>query len=351
MKIIYLIKKILVALTNPGVFHQIRRTDGRHRAFLMCLPQYVNYGDFAIQIAEDKYLGEFYEKDEIIHVTSNFYNLYRDYLLKHIKKNDTIVITGGGWIGDLWPVMDRAARDILTSFADNRIIIFPQTVFYEEKSENLKTFADICRNHSQLYICLRDRKSYELVSKHMMADRKDHVFLLPDIVTLLEESPANRRVSGRKLAYICFRTDKESVGDKSTLEAALRESLQRAGIRVKKLKMAHERIQFIPNGFGLMLTRRKIRRIGKADLVITDRLHGMLLSAVTGVPCVALDNRSKKVSGAYQWIEHLPYIAFGCKDKMAHERIAEKAAQGGSHYSSAWAAKKYQVLEDLFDRS
>lgn len=43
-------------------------------------------------------------------------------------------------------------------------------------------------------------------------------------------------------------------------------------------------------------------------MVITDRLHGMIFAAITGTPCIAFDNISKKVSGVYKWIESLEYI-------------------------------------------
>ena len=48
-------------------------------------------------------------------------------------------------------------------------------------------------------------------------------------------------------------------------------------------------------------------------LVITDRLHGMIFSAITGTKCFALDNLSKKVSGGYEWVKDLGYITL-CKD-------------------------------------
>ena len=44
--------------------------------------------------------------------------------------------------------------------------------------------------------------------------------------------------------------------------------------------------------------------------MITDRLHGMVFSAITGTPCIAMDNVSHKVYGAYQWLSYLPYLRF-----------------------------------------
>jgi pyruvyl transferase EpsI len=53
---------------------------------------------------------------------------------------------------------------------------------------------------------------------------------------------------------------------------------------------------------------KKLDEFRSAKLVITDRLHGMIFAAITGTPCVALNNISKKVEGVYQWIKYLDYI-------------------------------------------
>jgi pyruvyl transferase EpsI len=55
---------------------------------------------------------------------------------------------------------------------------------------------------------------------------------------------------------------------------------------------------------------RKWSEFAHARLVITDRLHGMIFAAITGTACIALDNRSGKVSGSYEFIKDLDYIRF-----------------------------------------
>ena len=44
------------------------------------------------------------------------------------------------------------------------------------------------------------------------------------------------------------------------------------------------------------------------ELVVTDRLHGMIFSAITGTKCIVLNSKSPKITGCYQWIKHLEYI-------------------------------------------
>jgi len=50
--------------------------------------------------------------------------------------------------------------------------------------------------------------------------------------------------------------------------------------------------------------------VSSAECVVTDRLHGMVLSAVTGTPCVVFSSGYHKVEGCYEWIKELGYISF-----------------------------------------
>jgi len=66
---------------------------------------------------------------------------------------------------------------------------------------------------------------------------------------------------------------------------------------------------YLVNSKGVnAIVENKISELMNCELVITDRLHCMLLCAVAGIPCVAFDNLSGKVSGVYRFIEDLPYI-------------------------------------------
>ena len=56
--------------------------------------------------------------------------------------------------------------------------------------------------------------------------------------------------------------------------------------------------------------RRFFDRLGTTELVVTDRLHGMIFCALEGIPCIALDNSYQKVLGAYKWLESLDYVQY-----------------------------------------
>lgn len=52
----------------------------------------------------------------------------------------------------------------------------------------------------------------------------------------------------------------------------------------------------------------KLEEFRGAELIITDRLHGMIFSAITGTKCIVLNGKSPKIQGCYQWISQLGYI-------------------------------------------
>lgn len=65
----------------------------------------------------------------------------------------------------------------------------------------------------------------------------------------------------------------------------------------------------------------KLEEFSNAKLVITDRLHGMVFSALAGTPCIAIDNVSKKVSGVYNWISYLDYIKVVESEDLINEDL------------------------------
>ena len=59
------------------------------------------------------------------------------------------------------------------------------------------------------------------------------------------------------------------------------------------------------------VVNEKIREFSEANLVITDRLHSMIIAMLAGTKCIALDNLTHKVKGCYKlWLSDNPNITF-----------------------------------------
>ena len=89
--------------------------------------------------------------------------------------------------------------------------------------------------------------------------------------------------------------------------------------------------------------REKWTQLAGAALVITDRLHGMIFSALTETPCIALDSKSPKLRGCYEWMRKLDYITFA--DSPADIGLLyERLKKAPRHYDNADYLRQMQPL-------
>lgn len=276
----------------------------RKKIVLFGSPEHCNMGDHAISIAEMQFLRDNFGNYHIVELSSGTFNRYTEIIRNFIKRKDILIVTGGGFLGNLWIKEELWVRRLIQMFPSNKIIIFPQTVYFtndiageREKQKSVEIFS----NHKKLIFFLRDQKSYHLVKSEYK--KLKFIGLAPDFVTYLNLSAPHYT---REEILLCLRDDKERVFD---IKDVLVEYLEEKNLKYKF-------ISTIAAGDYCNICDRdiKFREITdifkKGRLVITDRLHAMLFAAITGTPCFALDNISGKVSGVYKWIDYLPYIFF-----------------------------------------
>ena len=70
---------------------------------------------------------------------------------------------GGGYLGTLWISEENRFRKVVQAFNKNKIIVFPQTVYFsndEEGRRQLEISKEIYSSNSSLHVILRDLKSY-----------------------------------------------------------------------------------------------------------------------------------------------------------------------------------------------
>jgi len=286
------------------------------RIILVGSPLHGNLGDHAISIAERRFFLDQLPGRKVIEVAGEDIRNFLSFIKFGIKKNDIIVITGGGFLGNLWIEEEKMVRDIINNFADNKIIIMPQTIYFTPNESGWKELSQtkkIYEKHSDLNICLRDRKSYNLIKLAMKI--KGQVFYVPDIVTYLNEQKDDRK---RRNVLFCIRSDKEKVLDDIMVfklcDYFNKKELAYSFITtvLDKKIFFYERTQILEN---------MLEDFRQSILVLTDRLHAMLFAAITGTPCLAFDNISGKIEGAYEWIQHLDYIKYAGKDGSVYEQI------------------------------
>lgn len=274
---------------------------------LLLTPQYLNFGDHGIAVEERKILKKLYPQKQILEINYSFYQFWSKKVQKIIKNEDVIVITGGGYMGDLWPQLQATVNHIIKTYKNNRIILAPQTIFYKNSDgKNLEQFKHLLTEHGNVFIYARENNTLELLTEKMHFIRGTQCDLAPDLVLLLNVSQMHIKKQHRNGVGLCIRDDCERNISKSNLEE-ITKTLSAKYETVHNIKMAYGHVE-IPVWISSLFVKKKLKQYADKRFIVTDRLHGMVFAAITGTPCIVFDNVSKKISGVYKWIETLDYV-------------------------------------------
>ena len=127
-------------------------------------------------------------------------------------------------------------------------------------------------------------------------------------------------VAKRQNVLLCFREDKEqSISEQ--VKRTIIVTVKQCGKEYLETTTV-EKYAISPNQRETFVYK-KLQEFRNSELVITDRLHAMLFAAITGTPCIAFDNCSKKVSGVYEWIYQLKYIKIVNRESDIHLLLNE----------------------------
>ena len=127
--------------------------------FLMInVPDHGNLGDQAIAIAEKIFFDEQLPEMKYSEVTGDYYRRNKNAFKRLLGSGITLGISGGGYLGNLWMDEENLVRDVLRDFPENKIVIFPQTVFYRPDDQGKKEW-DFTRKlyleHTELIFVLK----------------------------------------------------------------------------------------------------------------------------------------------------------------------------------------------------
>jgi len=312
----------------------------RKKCVFIATPTHRNLGDHAIVYAQYKFMKDLDENLSFFEFSRREYEKNASAISFFTTRNTKIVIDGGGNLGTLWIEEENKMRDIVSRFKENAIFIFPQTAYFEESEygkAELDKSVKVYDEHKNLIIMARDRLTYDLLSKHL---ENASVIYCPDIVLYIDDAECGEVSKNRKIILLCLREDKERVLEDSQRKE-LEEYLVEHQMMIKQTStLANHSVHA---GERTKNLREKWMEFSASKLIITDRLHGMIFSAITGTPCIALNNVSGKVQGGYAWIKELPYIYY-CEDiKELYDVIPMYYGMEQQHYDR-------QILRHEFDR-
>lgn len=301
------IKKSLirkVSYLKSGMYYdEFKKYKDKKKIFHLSTPKHGNMGDQAIVYATNKYLKDNFPDYEIVEVYREDIYKYAKAIKKAMGKDDFIVLIGGGNMGNLWIKEERDRRFIIKTFSNQKIISMPQTISFTNDSDGEKELLKtkkIYNNHNNLTVIAREKKSYEIMKNNFINNK---VILNPDMVLYLNDM-FKPEFNNRKGIMTCIRSDKESIlGDKKNE-------------LIKKLQEEYESVFVYDTVINRQVQRENrekelidmFNKFRGAKLVITDRLHGMVFSAITKTPCIVTKSLDHKVTGTYEWIKSLNYV-------------------------------------------
>jgi len=302
---------------------------------LVGFPHHANVGDSAIWLGERALL----RRAGIPVVYTCDLNSFSEQDLLNQLPTGTILIHGGGNLGDLWPHHQDFRERIIRTFPHHRIIQLPQSIHFNHRA-NLDRARSVLDAHPNLTICVRDRHSLEQARAHFAA----HSVLCPDMAFGIEDRPD----AGGSAPYDIVwqsRTDHESTQqplpplDSNVLVI---DWAHGQGASPAWTAQAHTATQAYHNAVGdpaalaaasdrlaALQLSRGCRLLTSGRIVITDRLHGHLLSLLLGLPHVILGDRHGKIANTRAtWTFHWPAVRWARTPTEALTHARDLAAAG-----------------------
>lgn len=285
-------------------------------------PNIANVGDSAIWLGTRRALEE--TAVEVVHCCEPA-TYERARLAAAVGERGTILIQGGGNLGDAYVPQHSVRERVLRDFPRARVIQLPQTIWFREPARAAE-FRALAEGHGDLTLMVREDRSLEWAR----AELDVPTVLCPDMAFALGR--LDRPPPSRDLLWLARRDGESRGGDRPRLGPGERRAdwrartlLRQPGTRRLRAWLAANRRAvslagaggrrgalgaraaahiFAPLAAGRL--RAGIHLLSRGRVVITDRLHGHILALLLGIPNVLLDNSYGKCRAVWEtWTRDL----------------------------------------------
>lgn len=334
LAIIWIFRNLKFAYTHKHLRHQ-------HKIiYALTPPPYLkNVGDHAQVIAIRAWLEKHFPELPVIEMDKDQGSYFLPALRWLVQPDDLFFLHSGGNLGDRGKWSETKRREMISTFPANQIVSLPQTIYFSDtptgKTEQENT-RRIYATHPNLTVIGRDPRSGELADKLFP---KAKTFCMPDFVLSLPPRSSDKKNNPPKI-LLCLRLDDESaltpeqrkqIGDSLPYECIYYDTTISESIKVS------EREAVLQNTLNLFLN---------ADVVVTDRYHGLIFTVLSQKPCVVLRTVDHKLTSAIHWFKDMPHIAFA-QNLDEVPSLVERCLAVEDRKTPDWSAEYFDKIPEL----
>ena len=349
-------KRILFDILNLIAYFLGAFFTFKKKVLLFSIPSHPNLGDQAQLMCTEKWIKENFSNCKLFkfpHLCYPFSNGCKSFLFNYtfwaflalkltIRKKDVFIGHSGyffvdhhgGWL----------SFDFLLQHWNNRFIILPQIInFYAPVVK--QRASRIFGNKANLTILCRDEVSYEN-AKQLFGTTK--ILLFPDIVTSLIGT--RTYTTERNGVLFCIRDDIEAFYSQDDIDNLMnrfgnaRKEKIDTTLRISKTEMRKHRDELI---------NKTIEKIATYKVVITDRYHGTIFSAIANTPVVVINSADHKLSSGVKWFPKEVFasnVQFAINLEDAYEKANailnsnEKLLKNSPYFKEKYWSKMIEMI-------
>lgn len=276
---------------------------------LLGVPSFANLGDQAILLAEREFIHDYFSDRALIEVPETEIASVVDYLGKNLHEGDVLTYHGGGNVGTMGLGQEYRRRLVVEKIKFTPIISFPQSVFFgSDYPAELKKSQQAYDNSKNFVLVARENYSYDQAQKLFTNVR---LKLTPDIVFYLLKKKDYQLLTNYapKKVLLVIRDDIEKQVDDSKI-TQLAKYLKEQDYQLDRTDTTLPG-QFLTDENRKKTVDDKLQQFADHDVVITDRLHGVIFSLLKARPVIALKNSNFKIESTIKtWLGDCPLVYF-----------------------------------------
>lgn len=273
--------------------------DDAPRIFYFGITEHSNMGDLAQYYCIQKWIKDNYpsvavHEFESTTVVATWFGFLDKFGLV-LAPDDIIVFQSGYTTQDLGGNHELMHRMVIDRFPDARIVMMPQTIFFQSEENRARTSRSYNQARNMLFLS-RDQVSYEQALK-MFPDVTNRLY--PDIVTsLIGKYHFSHE---RQKILMCCRNDGEKFYSEDELHE-LREKLK-AMDDVQTVDTTIKTDYRVIRKNLKKFVSDQIEMFSLYRLTITDRYHGTIFSLAANTPVIVIKTNDHKVTTGADWFK------------------------------------------------